>query len=916
MAPGVPIPTRCPLRVALTAAFFSVAGASLAWGQPSEGLSRLGAFFESHPEYKTTRSSGWKPYNRDLWFYETRPIPDGTFGGQLRWNVFERALSLRGTRQFEREGGGGWFSVGPTEFSGRCVAIDFHPDDADVVYVGSAAGGLWKSMNGGDTWSTTTDALPTLSIGAVCVLPWNPNIVLIGTGEGTGTGNVAAGKGIFGIGLLKSTDGGATWNPTSLAYGRASTHGFNVIEDNPATHTILAGANDGLWRSTDDGDTWTRVMSNGNFFDVKWKPGDANRVYVAKGRDPFINSQSSNGVYVSTNDGLTFSLAGTGQPNPSSIAKTKIAVCASEPSVIYAHYVNAGTYGTLGIYRSTNDGATWTARNSTINMAGGQGWYNCVIAVDPDDSDRVIAAGVHLYVSDNGGQTFLDLNATRPWGDDTVPHWDNHALVYPPAAQDRAGDAVWIGTDGGPWRSNDDGALWTPRRAGIISYQFYDICVAQSDPIFTMGGTQDNGIPGRSGENSWFHSTFVADGMVCNVDPAFAQIVYAEWQNGNHLKSTDGGINWSSIQTGIAGAGAWVSPVDQDQNDGNRLYTSTNTAICRTTNGGASWQSVAAHFARWISISPVDGDVVWTVGPNAVRHTANDGSSWTLSTTFPGNGLETKVHADPFDPATAYVTFGGYNPGSRHAVMTTDFGATWIDITGDFPDQPANTFIADPGRPGDWYIGSDIGVWRSRDAGATWLPFGTGLVNAVITDLEIRRSARKLVAATYGRGVWEIDLDTDPSSVEPADVAARVLMLDPPFPQPVSGQTTFRFAARTYEPVTLRIVDAQGRLVDSVFRFDPDASVPGSDPASAFGSDPTASVLGSDPAVSGFGADPAVSGFGADPAVSAFGADPGELSNGVIRTIQWSPDEIADGVYFAVLQAGQHKVSRKLVVRR
>lgn len=830
---------------------------------PSVGLQRLGAFFDSHPEYKTTRGSGWKPYNRDLWFYQTRPIPDGKFGGQLRLDVFEQAASLQRTQEFERGGGAGWFSIGPTEFSGRCVAIDFDPQDPNIVYVGSAAGGLWKSSDGGDTWSTTTDQLPTLAIGGVCVLSWNPNIILIGTGEGTGTGNAPAGKGIFGIGLLKSTDAGDTWNPTSLAYGRAATHGFNIIEDNPTTHTILAGANDGLWRSTDDGDNWTRVMSNGNFFDVKWKPGDPNRVYVAKGRDPFFNFQTTNGIYVSTNDGLTFSLAGAGQPAGNTIAKTKIAVTAANPSVIYAHYVHAGTYGTIGIYRSTDDGATWAPRNTSINMTGGQGWYNCVIAVDPDNMNRVIAAGVHLYLSTNGGSNFLDLNATRAWGDDTVPHWDNHALVYPPSTQTLANNTVWITTDGGPWRSADDGSLWTPRRAGIITYQFYDICVAQSDPIFAMGGTQDNGVPGRSGEDSWFHSTLVADGMVCNIDPAEAQTVYAEWQNGNHVKSTDGGISWSPIQSGVAGAGAWVSPVDQDQNDGNRLYTSTNTAICRTTNGGASWQPVSGHSARWISISPLDGNVVWTVGTNSVRHTTNDGGVWTVSTAFPGNGLETKIHADPFDVATAHVTFGGYGPGDRHAVMTTDFGATWTDITGDFPDQPANTFTVDPERAEDWYIGSDIGVWRSQDGGATWLPFGTGLINAIVSDLEIRNPARKLVAGTYGRGMWEIDLDLDPAAVEPGNATARILMLDPPFPQPARDQTAFRFAARSAEPVALRIFDAQGRLVDSVLR-----------------------------------------------------PDHRDLGDGVIRTVQWSLADVADGVYFAVLQAGQHKVSRKLVVQR
>ncbi len=832
------------------------------------GLERLGLWFEAHPEYKSTPGSGWKPYNRDLWFYQTRPVPEGAFGGQLRLDAFHQAMSLRQSPEFERRGGGGWFNIGPTEYSGRCVSIDFGPPSSGVVYVGSAGGGLWKSADDGETWGTTTDFLPTLAVGAVCVLPWNPDIVLIGTGEGTGVGNVTAGKGIFGIGLLKSVDAGATWNATSLSYGRAATHGFNVIEDNPITHTILAGANDGLWRSTDEGDTWTRVLANGNFFDVKWKPGDAARVYVAKGRDPFLNSQSNNGIYVSADDGLTFTLAGVGQPPGSTIGKTKIAVTPDNPNVIYAHYVSANTSRSIGIYRSYNDGITWTVRNNSTNMTGGQGWYNLVLAVDPDNVNRVITGGVNLYTSDDGGQTYVNLNPSAPFGHETAPHYDNHALVYVPSTEASPNNTVWIATDGGPWRSFDDGATWSPRRAGIITYQFYDICVAQSDDIFTMGGTQDNGIPGRAGEDAWFQSTLTADGMVCNIDPADAQTVYAEWQFGRQVKTTDGGQSWLSIQNGITGDGAWVTPLAQDANNGNHLYTASSTGTYRTTNGGGVWQNVHSHNPRWISMSPIDGDVVWTVANGSVRRTTDDGATWALMSSFPGNGLETKIHADPVDVSTAFVTFGGYSTGGPHAVMTTDGGATWVDITGDFPDQPANAFTVDPSRPDEWYLGSDIGVWKTTDGGATWLPFGSGMVNVVITDLELRRSARKLVAGTYGRGVWEIDLPLDPASVEAADPARRTLMLDPPYPQPVSEQTSLRFAARTDQPISLSIVDAQGRRVDS--------------------------VLGS--------------GAGPDPG--------GDLGNGVIRTVRWSAAGFANGVYFAVLRAGDQTLSRKLVVRR
>jgi len=821
---------------------------------PESGLGRMSAYFEANPGLKTTRSSGWKPFQRMLWFAETRSVPEGTTAGILRQRVLEEART-RAPRDAAR--GAGWFAIGPTRFCGRTTALDFHPTDASIVYVGAASGGLWKSTDGGDTWREMTDDLPSMTSGAVCVLGTDPDIVLLGTGEGSGAGFSPSTSSNLGVGLLKSTDGGETWGTTSMSYPVSGTHGFNVIQDNPSTGTILAGANDGLWRSTDEGDTWSNVQSAGAFFDVKWKPGDMNTVYVAKGRDPFLNSQNNNGIKVSTDDGLTFAFLGAGQPFGPSIAKTKIGVTAADPEVIYAHYVSSSSWGSLGVYRSTDAGATWQIRNNTLNMAGGQGWYNLVLAVDPDDAERVVTAGVQLYVSDDGGVSYTSLNAAIPFGNATVPHWDSHVIAYEPGST----NALWIGNDGGVWRSSDDGDTWASRREGIVSYQYYDICVAQDDPEFVMGGTQDNGIPGRSGADTWFHSTFVADGMVCNINPNNAQRVYAEWQFGNQIKSVDGGQSWSSIQLGLnANGGIWVTPVDEDQNLANHLYTGHNNGIFRTTTGGNFWTNVAPHSARWISISPVDGNTVWTVSNfSAVWVTTDDGGTWNSAAGFPATGLETKIEAHPTDVGTAWVTYGGYGTGQAHIAMTTDLGTTWVDVTGDFPDQPANTFIADPAYPDDWYVGSDLGVWKSTDGGAQWTPVGTGLPNVVVTDLEIRNAARKLVAGTFGRGVWEVDLPPAATGVEAAVAVSPNLMLDPPSPNPVRGQAVFRFAARSEGRVTLEIFDVAGRRVSSL-----------------------AEVAG----------------------------------DGVVRTVPWVTADVPAGVYFAVLSNGAERMSRKVVVAR
>ena len=325
-----------------------------------EWLEEMERYFDEHPELKDTPSSGWKPYNRKKWFLEPR-LTDGKLPDPLaRWNVWEEKQA-RAAQVAPRST---WFQIGPTNMSGRITSIAFDPTNADVVHVGSASGGVWKSTDGGDTWITTTDELPTLGVGGLVVLPSDPDVVLLGTGEGAG-----GGSGVDGVGILKSTDAGLTWNVTSFTRPVSGSHGFHHMEANPLTDTILAGATDGLWRSTDAGDTWTQVRTNGQWYDVKWKPGDANRVYAAKGA-----SGATRGVYVSTDDGATWSKSGTGQPANGSIHKTKIALSAADPTMIYVHYVNSSaterSASTAARTRARRGVSGWTTRTSPGVRAG------------------------------------------------------------------------------------------------------------------------------------------------------------------------------------------------------------------------------------------------------------------------------------------------------------------------------------------------------------------------------------------------------------------------------------------------------------------------------------------------------------------------------------------------------------------
>ena len=825
------------------------------------GIARAEAWYDDRPELIGKSGSGWKPLQRLRWLLETRISLSEESPSVLRQRAFEE----RQARAAQRAAGGpSWFLIGPIKFSGRTNDISFHPGDPSIVYVGTG-GGVWKSTDGGDTWTPKTDMLPVNEIGAILVLPWDANTVLIGTGAGNGTtiltSQGGSGTGPFGIGILKSTDAGETWNATSHSTPVGGTDGFHVFAANPTTHTILAGANDGLYRSTDDGDTWTQVDSEGSWFDVKWQPGNPTRVYASKAALPFgaYPPPTIRGVHVSNDDGLTFALAGTGQPT-GDLTKIKIGVTAADPDMVYAHYGELGsTHATLGVYRSTDAGATWMLRNDTLNMAVNQSWYNQVLAVDPDDADIIVTGGVRLYRSLDGGQTYSPTppgGLFDPFGSTASPHVDFHAIAYEPGSN----DVLWVGTDGGVWRSTNDGVSWLTRREGLATYQMYDICLASGDIAFMLGAAQDNGFPRRVGVTEWLQTApFSGDGMVCRIDPASFVTIIASEQNGAIKKSTDAGESWTSAETGISGNAIWVNPLAMDPNDGSHLYTRRSNAIFRSTNGASSWQQVGTQSARDISISPVDGNVIWTLSNFAgVWLSTNDGDTWTQSVSYPGTALETTIHAHPTEVGTAFVLNCCYDIDLPHIVRTTDFGETWEDVTGDFPDQPAGTFAIDPALPDHWYLGSDTGVWRSTDGGSSWLPFGDGLANGVVTDLEINRTTRKLVAGTYGRGAWEIDLQPA-AGVADAEVPTPGLMFDPPLPNPSGSRFVFRFAAHDADAAQLDVFDVAGRHVASV--------------AEARG-------------------------------------------DGVIRVVEWNAESVPAGIYIAVLDTGDRRLSRKVVVAR
>ena len=801
-----------------------------------EWIDKMEAHFAANPELKTTPGSGWKPYNRYKWFHEQRLVDGEPAAPDARWKVWEYKRDLETRLGYGQRGGHTWFSLGPANLAGRILSIAHHPTDPNIVYVGSAGGGLFKTTDAGVSWAPLTDELPSLAVGGLAVSPIDPNIVIMGTGEGTQ--NIDR---ISGVGILRSTDAGLTWDTTNIVQSISSFNGFHFVEANPTTGTFLAGDRDSLWRSTDHGVTWTGVAGSGEFFDAQWKPGDSNVVFCAKGNG------TGNNVKISTDDGVTWAKAGAGGATGFNVGKSKLAMSPADPNTIYSIHVDGSNFNYLGTWRSTDGGANWALMSTTPGIPGGQGWYNLSLVVDPDNASRVIAGGVQIYRSTNGAASYSGIGGGV--------HVDHHAAEY------SSNGTLWVGSDGGIWTSTNDGTSFTDRNTGLVTYQFYDICVNNGPtPYYLMGGTQDQGTDKWSGTTTWAEG-LGADGMVCNVSRTNGTTVYAEIQFGGHRRNTNSGSGgWTVIMTGITGTGDWVTPTDLDPNDGARLFTETNAGIFRSTNSGSNWSNVGPGLgARWISISPVDG-TVWIVN-TAPQYSTDNGATWTTTSPYGfSTSSATKILAHPTDPNTVLVTFGSYSALAKVA-LTTDRGVTWADVTGDFPSQPVNAIAIDPSSTDDWYIGTDVGVWESVNGGANWLPFENEFPNTVVADLEIQDVERKLVAGTHGRGAWEVDIPLGGVDA-PVSVAGgpRNLMLDRPSPNPIDDRTLLRFAAKSDAPVQLRIYDVQGRLVSDLFQA--------------------------------------------------------ESGDGIIRTTPWFATDVPSGVYFARLTAGDDQLTQKIIVRK
>jgi len=637
-----------------------------------------------------------------------------------------------------------WATIGPRNVNGRVKALAVHPTNAQVLYAGAASGGVWKSVDGGQSWRPLWDEQDTMAATALAIAPSAPDTVYAATGEWT----PGWGPGFPGTGLFVSTDGGLTWAQRSTLLSRRVAQ--VVVSPTDASRVYVAGES-GFERSDDAGVTWTTVRA-GQISDVVIDSGAANTLYV---------NVCNDGIYKTTDAGATWNKLAGGAP--SGVAADWIRLAIGRSGASGTNLVLAKRSGSL--YRSTNGGTSWTSLAGSHGDASYHAWCN-LLAVAPDDDDVILAGGVGIQRTDDGGTTW-----TGPGG----LHSDHHRAVFAPSNP----AIVYACNDGGVYRSDDHGANWIKASHGLIVSQFYDVGAWTSIGTVLGGGTQDNGTVMSTGGLTW-RDIFGWDGGYFVVHPTDPRTMYAEHQNTDVHKSTDGGNNWVQKTSGITGGSPWTGVLTMDPNAPNTLFVGTSLVL-RTTDGCATaWVSSSQGLVgnvSGIAVAESDSNRVYacTDAGHVYRSDDNGASSpWAdVSTGLPA-AVVTDVVVAHTDRNRVAVTMGG--TGHGHVYFSANGGTTWSNATGNLPDVAASAFAFDPVAANTFYVGTDVGVYRSTDSGATWQAFDNGMPNVPVTDLHVDRTGSLLIAATFGRGMYKVSIS---GAVEPVvDVYLRDSLLD------------------------------------------------------------------------------------------------------------------------------------------
>lgn len=716
------------------------------------------------PDDPEREQDAWDAFE---WWYGQRAQPFDLIPQRAFQRAFEYSrTSVKTSRTFGliQNEDSEWRSLGPNNVGGRVLSIAVNPESTNIVWVGSASGGLWRSSTGGiglSAWTLVNTGFPSLCVSAIAIDPLSPDTIYIGTGEISLYHRPLVGtpgaRSSYGLGILRSTDGGSNWTETGLLWTFPEITAVQRIAINPLNPTtLLAATSEGVYRSTDAGTSWTATLTEPMAMDVAFLPSDTTIALAACGN---LNSTANPGMYRSTDAGNSWAEVFSGLP-VSNFGRTSLATCDAVPGLIFAGIANASTSGIIGLYKSTNGGADWSV-TSTTNYVGTQGWYDNIIAVRPDNGSIVYCGGLDIHKSTDGGAT-LTVKSTN------VVHVDQHAIAFDPSDS----DVMYFGCDGGIYKSTNGGESFLNLNNSFLTTQFYSgFANSASDSSVAIGGLQDNGTLKFLGSGSWM-GIYDGDGGWCAIDPSNPLTMYYESQYLSIQKSTNGGASRTQATSGLpigSSNANFIPPFVLAPSASNILYAG-NRNVYKTTNSAASWfapnggaqlngTKVACIGVSWSSpdtlMAGTGGSDIGVTHLFEIFASTNGGQSWTQvsDTSLLPDRYPTDIEFDPTNSARAYLTYSGY--GTGHVFRTTDVGMTWSDISSNLPDLPHQCVAIDPVYPEHLYVGNDLGVYRSTDGGTTWMDHSSGMPQTMVLDLKVSPANNSLRAATFGSGVHE-----------------------------------------------------------------------------------------------------------------------------------------------------------------
>jgi len=713
--------------------------------------------------------------------------------------------------------------------AGRTLTLAFHPIDANIIFAGSASGGLWKTTNAGigiNAWERVPIDFPILAVSSIVISPQNPDVMYIGTGEMYNTTETKPGvvnrltRGTYGFGIFKSIDGGISWEQ-SLDWSYEAMQGVQAIIINPLNPQVLyAATSTGLMKSSDAGNNWTLIQELPMAVDVAINPIDTNIIYVSYGS---LFAETT-GIYRSRNGGADFSQLSIGIPT-SYTGKAMLTIDPNSPNIIYASVADA--FRSIGLFKSNNNGDSWVQVND-LDIAAFQGWYSHDVTVNPNNSQAVIQVGIDAWKSENGGFTmdqqsfwtnarFGKNPVGEPDGPPNYVHSDIHQAIFHPLMD----NTLFLATDGGVFVSKDGGTTYASRNGGLQTAQFYaNFSNSSTNKDLAIGGMQDNSTAIYTGEGAWT-KVLGGDGMSTAIDTENDNIIYGSSQFLNISRSIDGGESFKDIAPGAIEP-IFSAPFELAPSNPKVLYAA-GRFLFKSTDSGNNWTTPNNNFLDEgnsilaIAIAPYNSNkLLVSTAPNLTEKanlfsSQDGGINWTKLSGLPDR-IVTDFAFHPTNENIAFVTLGGF--GSFHIYQTMDDGNNWFPIDNNLPDIPYNTILIDPERPDNIYIGNDLGIYVSEDGGGSWIPFMEGLPEAVLAmHLSISPANQKLRIATHGNGVFQTDLVGKVVSSISETPIANTINLAQNFPNPVITQTTIPFELNEPSTLTLKIFGIKGNLV-------------------------------------------------------------------------------------------------------